>query len=665
MKITNEQVDDFIKMSNAVRFLSIDAVQKANSGHPGMPMGMSDVATVLFAKHLKFDPADPSWIDRDRFVLSAGHGSMLLYSLLYLTGYNSISLNDIKNFRQFGSPTAGHPEFEQGSGIETTTGPLGQGLANSLGMAIAEKILESRYGKSIIDHNTYVIAGDGCLMEGISHEVISLAGHLGLGKLILLYDDNGISIDGPISLTMSDNTSNRFSSMGWHTQVIDGHDFQSIDNAITLAKKESNKPSIISCRTKIGFGSPNKEGKSSSHGSPLGINETIETKKRLNWGYMPFEIPDEILSKWKYYGSRSKNLRKEWHKVFDDNKSKNNSLDLLVNFKVDGLTNNILKKIKDKFHNEKNAMASRKASEEVLSFLVKELPMLIGGSADLSGSNNTLVESHKIISKDDFSGNYIHWGVREHCMAGAMNGISLHGGFIPYGGSFLVFSDYCRPSIRLSALMQQRVIYIFTHDSIGLGEDGPTHQPVEHLSSLRNIPNINILRPCDSAETAECWSLALERSNGPSVIALSRQALPYLRPNDFDIEVNYSAHGAYVLKDYDKAEVTIVATGSEVKNSIEASEKLEALNIKARVVSMPCMEVFSKKPKEYQKSILGTLPKIFIESATRQAWDFWIEEGDVFIGMSTFGKSAPADDLFNHFGINTSNIVAQALKVIK
>ena len=569
-------------LANCIRFLSIDAVQKANSGHPGMPMGMADVATVLFKNFLKFNPKNPNWLNRDRFVLSAGHGSMLLYSLLYLTGYKSISLNSIKKFRQLNSICAGHPEYHANTGIETTTGPLGQGIANAVGFAIAEEILKKKLGKEIINHKTYVLAGDGCLMEGISHEAMSLAGHLKLKNLVMLFDNNSISIDGPTSLAVSDNYKKRFESYGWEYILIDGHNEKEI---FKVLKKVQNakKPTVISCKTKIGYGSPNKSGKSSSHGSPLGLDEIQLVRNTLNWNYKPFEIPSKILNEWKKIGERGEKLENAWSKIYQKKKVKINNL----------LKNNFTKILKTEKQNtikELKSLATRKSSELTLNALTSVANNLIGGSADLAGSNNTKTKHHKIVKPSEFSGNYIHYGVREHAMSGIMNGLALHSSFIPYGGTFLIFSDYCKPSIRLSALMEQRVIYVMTHDSIGLGEDGPTHQPIEQLSGLRSIPNLNVFRPADRMETIECWEHALKSSKTPSVLSLTRQNLEPIRKKISN--TNKCSLGAYeVLRTNKKIHLTILASGSEVNLAIETSHKLAKDKIYSKVISMPCQDL--------------------------------------------------------------------------
>ena len=659
MNLTEEEIKKYLAMANAIRFLSADAVENAKSGHPGMPMGIAEVVTILFAKHLKFNPNYPEWEDRDRFILSAGHGSMLIYSLLYLLGYPKISMSDIKNFRKVNSPAAGHPEFGELPGIETTTGPLGQGLGNGLGMAISEKIMSQRYGKNIFNHCTYILAGDGCLMEGISHEFASLAGHLNLSNLVLIYDDNKISIDGPTSLTMSDNTLERFNSLGWHTTSIDGYNLKEIDDALKNAKLDP-RPSLISCQTLIGFGAPNKQNTAGSHGAPLGEEEIQMAKKNMKWNYDKFVIPEQVKKDWEEIGKRNIELSKEW--------GKQNSLTLNNIRKIkDELLNNIERGKKESinyFLKNKENIATRKSSEIVLEFMNKYNLNLLGGSADLTGSNNTFVKSMHKITKTDFKGNYIHWGVREHCMAAAMNGIALHGFLIPYGGTFLVFSDYCRPSIRLSALMRKRVIYVFTHDSIGLGEDGPTHQPIEHLSSLRDIPNLKVFRPCDSIETAECWALALSNEDGPSVLALSRQNLKLLRGEKFNNEENYSKYGAYTILDFETPDINIISSGSEVEIAVEASKKLNEKNVKARVISMPCMELFNENNMEYRKIIFNDTKNIFIEAGTMQSWAQYMDSEDVFIGLKSFGLSGPAKDVYEHFKITVERVIKEVTKAL-
>jgi len=644
------------ELANSIRMLSVDAVQKANSGHPGMPMGMADVATVLFTKFLKFDSSCPDWLNRDRFILSAGHGSMLLYSLLYLNGYKDINIEDIKNFRALHSKTAGHPEYGELSGIETTTGPLGQGIANAVGIALAERIMSERYGNDLFNHNTYVIAGDGCLMEGISQEAISFAGHMGLGKLIVLFDDNGISIDGPISLSTSDDQILRFKASNWHTIECNGHSSKEIESAIKESISDP-RPSLIACKTKIGFGSPNKEGKSSSHGAPMGEEEINLIRKKLGWNNEPFDIPEKILNLWKKNGLRNIDERKSWEKIFSNSVYYQEITDLLQNKHVLNIEEK-LESYKENISEDSTSIATRKSSENVLNELTVKLSNLIGGSADLTGSNNTLAKGQNIISSKDFTGSYIYYGIREHGMAAIMNGIALHSGLIPYGGTFLVFTDYCRPSIRLSALMGLRVIYIMTHDSIGLGEDGPTHQPVEHLSALRAIPNLEVWRPADSVETLEVWQASLQSLNTPSVIALSRQNLKPVRRKF--IKNNLSALGAYILVDNDDADICLYSSGSEIEIAINASEKLELEGIKAKVISVPSIDRFYLQNKEYRDKIVNSIPKIVIEAGVRQSWDYILNENDIFIGMSGFGSSAPAKDLYEHFSITEEKVVSSA-----
>ena len=648
------------QLANCIRFLSIDAVQKAKSGHPGMPMGMADIATVLYKFFLKFDPKEPNWIDRDRFILSNGHGSMLLYACLYLAGYKKISLNDIKNFRQLNSPTSGHPEFWEIPGIETTTGPLSQGLSNGVGMAIAEKMLSQKFSKKIFNHHTYVFAGDGCLMEGLSHEACSLAGHLNLNKLIVFFDDNSITIDGPTDLTVSDKHLERFRSYGWDTISIDGHNHKEIYAAIKKAKK-NKKPTFIKCKTKIGFGSPNKESSSSSHGSPLGEDEVFLTRNNLNWPHKSFSIPKNLLETWRKFYQRNLNEKKTWEKNF--NKIKNDKdfksyFHNKFNYKI----TNEIDKFKSKHFIEKTNCATRKASELSLEIFLKNFENMVGGSADLTGSNNTKINELKPINKKDFSGRYIYYGVREHAMAGIMNGISLHKGLRPYGGTFLVFTDYCRPSIRLAALMKLPVIYVMTHDSIGLGEDGPTHQPVEHLSSLRSIPNLQVIRPCDVIETIEAWEVALRSKDSPTILVLTRQNLPLLR--NISTKYNLLKKGAYPIIDFKDYDATILATGSEVEIAYQSSKKLYTKGIKVRVISFPCWEIFEKQNIKYRKKIIGKKPVFAIEAGVINGWEKFIHEKN-FIGMKSFGSSAPYKKLYEYFGLTESNLTKIVQKKIK
>ena len=634
-------------LANAIRFLSIDAVEKANSGHPGLPMGMADVVTMLFRYYLKFNPKNPGWVNRDRFVLSAGHGSMLLYSLLYLTGYKSISLKNIKNFRQLNSICAGHPEYVPNSGIETTTGPLGQGIANAVGFAIAEEILKKKLGKKIINHKTYVLAGDGCLMEGISHEALSLAGHLKLKNLILLFDNNSISIDGPTNLAVSDIFKKRFNSYGWNYIEIDGHNEKQILNALKKVQK-SKIPSAISCKTIIGYGSPNKSGNASVHGSPLGKDEVALVRKKLKWNYKPFEIPKNIMNEWRKIGKKA------------SQKSKNKK----IKKNISKIVNKVIKEEKQNYIESMEAMATRKSSQKILNALTKKIPRLIGGSADLSGSNNTKTNSHKIIKPGNFDGNYIHYGVREHAMCGIMNGIALHSDLIPYGGTFLIFSDYCKPSIRLSALMKQRVIYVMSHDSIGLGEDGPTHQPIEQLSNLRSIPNLNVFRPADTIETFECWELALANNNSPSIIALTRQKINPVRKK-YESE-NKCASGAYeILRTNKEIELTILATGSEVNLAIEISHKLATQNIYSKVISVPSLELFNIQSEKYKRQIINeTKHKISIEAGLTEPWKKYVGENGISFGVDEFGKSAPGKDIFKSFKLTSEYIVTKIKEML-
>ncbi len=645
-------------MANAIRALAMDAVEKAKSGHPGMPMGMADVATVLFTRFLKFDASAPQWPDRDRFVLSAGHGSMLLYALLHLAGYPGVTMDDLRNFRQLGSKTAGHPEFGHAPGIETTTGPLGQGIANAVGMALAERLLNARHGDEIVGHHTYVIAGDGCLMEGVSQEAISLAGHLKLGKLVVLWDDNAISIDGATSLAESDDQLTRFAASGWATTRVDGHDAEAIAKAIAAAQT-SDKPSLIACKTIIGYGAPTKQGKSSTHGEPLGADEIKGTREKLGWPHAPFEMPEAVLSAWRAAGSRGKAQRLAWEKRAGGVAAKLG--DPLAGESLKAMTAAIAQ-IKGEFGANPPKLATRQSSQKVLEALVPAMPALMGGSADLTGSNGTRTKHHTSVAPGNFGGNYIHYGVREHGMAAAMNGIALHGGLVPYGATFLVFTDYCRPSIRLSALMGQRVVYVMTHDSIGLGEDGPTHQPVEHLAALRAIPNLYVFRPADAVEVAECWEIALSSPSTPSVLALTRQALPALRTGADS--GNHSAKGAYVLAEAGlKRDVTLIATGSEVSMAMEAKALLQEKGVAAAVVSMPCWELFAAQSAEYRASVLGSAPRVAVEAAIGMGWERWVGDKGTFVGMQGFGASAPAAKLYEHFGITAQKVAEAALKL--
>lgn len=642
-------------MANTIRFLSADAINKAASGHPGMPLGMADVATVLFSKFLKFNPNDARWFDRDRFVLSAGHGSMLLYALLYLTGYQDISLDDIKNFRQLGSKTAGHPEYGHLEGIDMTTGPLGQGISSAVGMALAERIINAKFGDKLCNHFTYVIAGDGCLMEGISEEAASIAGHLKLKKLIVFWDNNNITIDGTADDASSTNQIKRFEAMGWHTIEINGHDYGQIEEAILKAQR-SDAPTLIACKTIIGFGAPNKCGTSKSHGSPLGEEETNLMRAKLNWPYAPFEVPQEALKLWRDSGKRSQSAYETWQK--EAAKAGKEFSDYINDVLPMGW-NNDLKQLKEKSLIEKTKVASRKASQMCLEEIVKNVPQIVGGSADLAASNLTLTSTSKTIYPGDYNGNNIKYGIREHAMGAIMNGLCLHGGVIPFGGTFFVFSDYMRPSMRLAALMGLRVIYVLTHDSIGVGEDGPTHQPVEHLASYRAMPNILTFRPCDIIETAEAWEIALTEEKTPSVLALSRQNLPLLRGN---VDENLSARGAYVLKEAKaKRDVTLIATGSEVMLAVEAAQILKEKGVNAAVVSMPCMELFDAQDENYRKAVLGDAPRIAIEAGIRFGWDRYADD---FVGMNGFGASGKGEEVYAHFSITVNEILKRVEKLL-
>jgi transketolase len=638
----------------------MDAVEQAKSGHPGMPMGMADVATVLFTQFLRFDPRVPDWPDRDRFVLSAGHGSMLLYALLYLTGYADITLDELKRFRQLGSRTAGHPERGHAAGIETTTGPLGQGIGNSVGMALAERMLAAEFGDEIVDHHTYVIASDGDLMEGVSHEAASLAGHLGFNKLIVFYDDNSISIDGPTELAFSDDPLLRFRGYGWVAERIDGHDHAAVADAIRRAQN-SDRPNLIACRTTIAFGAPTKAGTAAAHGSPLGAAEIAGARQRLGWSEPPFVIPEDIRAEWRAAGARGEPVRRAWEARLNALAWERRAEFLRRQRRElpPGLDQAIAKVCHD-FRQANAKIATRQASGTVLDTLTRVVPELVGGSADLTPSNNTKAKDQTDVRRGDYSGRYIRYGVREHGMAAAMNGIAVHGGLIPYGGTFLTFSDYARPSIRLAAFMGAGVIYVMTHDSIGLGEDGPTHQPVEHLAALRAMPGLYVCRPADPVETAECWALALQRRDAPWLLALTRQSLPLLR-REPDAE-NRSARGAYVLAEADgERQVTLLATGSEVSVAMAAREVLARDGVRAAVVSMPCWELFEKAPQEYQDAVLGSAPRVAVEAAVRFGWDRWLGPRGAFIGMEGFGASAPGEALFPHFGI-TPEKVAQAAR---
>jgi len=649
-------------MASAIRALSMDAVEAAKSGHPGMPMGMADVATVLFTQYLKFDPKNPSWPDRDRFVLSAGHGSMLIYSLAYLTGYERMTIDEIKRFRQLGSLTPGHPEVDPSLGIEMTTGPLGQGVSTAVGMALAERITNARFGDELIDHYTYVIASDGDLMEGVSHEACSLAGHLGLNRLIVLWDDNHISIDGSTDLSFTDDTQARFRSYGWNTIAVDGHDTDAVSKAIAQARTSTDKPTLIACRTIIGKGAPNKANTHGCHGSPLGADEVAATRTAIGWTHEPFVVPDEVLSAWRAAGTRSADAYAAWagrRATLTEGAGK--AFDEAFGRGVPSALADTIVAFKQKVSAEKPSWATRVASGNTLEVLVPAIHELIGGSADLTPSNNTKVKNTADVKgKGEFAGRYVRYGVREHGMATLMNGMTLHGGIIPYGGTFMQFADYCRPSIRLAALMKQRTIFVMTHDSIGLGEDGPTHQPVEHLAALRAIPNLLVLRPADAVETAECWQIALEATGSPSVLALTRQNVPTLRTEH--TAENLSARGAYVLAEAEgERKATILATGSEVSLAMEARKALQAQGIGTAVVSMPSWELFERQDDAYKASVLGNGVRVGVEAAIRLGWDRWLGANGAFVGMAGFGESAPYQELYKHFGI-TAEAVVDAVK---
>lgn len=651
------------EMANAIRFLAIDAVEKAKSGHPGMPMGMADVATALFSRFLKFDAADPAWPDRDRFVLSAGHGSMLLYALLYLTGYEGVTADQLRAFRQWGSKTPGHPEYGHTPGVETTTGPLGQGIATAVGMALAERLLNARFGSQSVDHYTYVVAGDGCLMEGLSHEAISLAGHLRLSRLIVLFDDNQISIDGATSLSCSDDQLARFAASGWSACRIDGHDPEAIAAAIEQARR-SDRPSLIACRTVIGFGAPNRQGSEKAHGAPLGGEEVALIREALGWPHQPFEIPGAVLSAWREVGVRGRDVHRAWiersKRLCSGTRSPFHDA---LNRKLPCEYAAAMARLRERFAAEQPSIATRQASQLVIDAIAEVLPNLLGGSADLTHSNLTRAKTQRPVRHDCFEGNYIHYGVREHAMAAAMNGIALHGGFIPYGGTFLSFADYSRPAIRLAALMGIRAIHVMTHDSIGLGEDGPTHQPVEHLASLRAIPNLLVFRPGDAIETAEAWDCALRADGNPSVLCLSRQALPTFRETAGD--TNLVAFGAYVVVEpEDGRDVTLIATGSEMSIAFEAARLLRKDNIRAAVVSAPCFELFRRQSREYRTAVLGRVPRVGVEAAVEGDWARWLGDHGEFVGMTGFGASAPADELYRQFGITSEAVAAAARRCL-
>lgn len=652
------QAADLRQMANAIRALSMDAVQAANSGHPGMPMGMADVAAVLFNKFVNIDPADPTWPDRDRFVLSAGHGSMLLYSMHHLLGYTDMDMDQIRNFRQMGYRTAGHPEYGHAAGIETTTGPLGQGLANSVGMALAERMQNARFGDDLVDHWTYVIAGDGCLMEGISHEAIDMAGHLGLGRLIVMWDDNSITIDGGTNLSTSTDQSARFAAAGWHVQAVDGHDTDAVEAALNAARADG-RPSMIACKTIIGYGAPNKQGTSGVHGAALGADEVAATRKALGWDHAPFEIPTAIYADWQQTSARGAAASAIWNDRLPAHEKGAAFLAAQDGTDRTALTE-AMAAYRTQLVADKPKVATRKSSQMALEIINAAVPSMVGGSADLTGSNLTRTSGMSTVGEgnDPFNGSYIYYGVREHAMAAAMNGLYLHGGLRPYGGTFLVFTDYCRGSIRLAALMGVPVTYVMTHDSIGLGEDGPTHQPVEHLAALRVIPNLNIFRPCDAIEVAEAWELAVNSDTSPSLLALSRQNLPTVRT---DISENLTAKGMYVLRDCDgDRDITLMATGSEVEIALNAAETLTASGVKVAVVSAPCFELFDAQDAAYRRAVLGTAPRVAVEAGVVTGWEKYLGENSAFIGMSSFGASAPIDALYEHFGITSTATVSAA-----
>lgn len=652
---------DLRKMADAIRFLSADAIEKAKSGHPGMPLGMADVAAVLFSKIIKVNPADPHWFARDRFVLSAGHGSMLLYSLFYLLGYNDISLEDLKNFRQLNAKTAGHPEYGHLGGIDMTTGPLGQGISTAVGMALAERICTAKYDEPLCGHYTYVIAGDGCLMEGISEEAVALAGHLGLNKLIVLWDNNNITIDGKVSVASSTDQLSRFAANGWNTLDIDGHNHEEIEAAL-LKARNSDKPTLISCRTQIGFGAPAKCGTPKCHGSPLGAEELAAMRKNLQWNYAPFEIPADILDAWRQAGQRSIAAYNSWQQLAA---AAGPEFTAFINTMLPSGWNADLKALLENQLKEKTPLATRKASQLCLEAIVPNIPEIVGGSADLAAANYTTVAAMKPIQKNAYNGNQIFYGIREHAMGAVMNGLALHGGIIPFGGTFLVFSDYMRPAMRLAALMGIRVIYVLTHDSIGVGEDGPTHQPIEHLASFRAMPNILTFRPCDIVETAEAWEIALTREHTPSLLALSRQNLSLLRVSASE---NLTARGAYVISDVSNGkprQATLLATGSEVSLAVEAQKRLREEGVEVAVVSMPCTELFDEQSPAYQEQVLGAAPRIAVEAASKFGWEKYVGLNGDIIGMDGFGASAPAAELYKYFGITVEEIVDSVKNCIK
>jgi transketolase len=650
------------RMADAIRFLAMDGVQAANSGHPGMPMGMADAAVALFADHIHVDPTCPTWPDRDRFILSAGHGSMLHYALNHLLGYKDMDAGQLKQFRQLGARTAGHPEYGHADGIETTTGPLGQGITTAVGMALAERRLASQFGRALVDHYTYVIAGDGCLMEGISHEAIDMAGHLKLGRLIVLWDDNDISIDGNTDIATSTNQLARFKAAGWQVTRVDGHDSDAVSAAIDVAKK-SRKPSLIACKTVIGFGAPTLAGSHKTHGAPLGDDEIQATRTALGWDHPPFEIPSDIRSLWQEIATRGLDMRTHWQSRLDSSVKKSRFERAMSGELPKALTTR-MRRYKKQLKAELPKVASRQASQMALEVINAAVPTMVGGSADLTGSNLTKTSQMRSITPGNYRGNYVHYGIREHAMGAVMNGMALHGGMIPYGGTFLVFSDYMRGSMRLSALMKERVIYVLTHDSIGLGEDGPTHQPIEHLAMLRATPNMNVYRPCDAVETAEAWEIALESSETPSVMALSRQGLPTVRTERTN--ENLTQKGGYILRNVRGArDITVMATGSEVAIALDAADVLKDQGYNVAVVSMPCWELFDQQSDQYRQSVLGSAPRIAIEALIGFGWDRYLRTQDVFIGMHDFGASGPAPELYQHFGITKERICETAHRLIE
>ena len=650
------------RMADAIRFLAMDGVQTANSGHPGMPMGMADAAVALFADHIHVDPTCPTWPDRDRFILSAGHGSMLHYALNHLLGYKDMDAGQLKQFRQLGARTAGHPEYGHADGIETTTGPLGQGITTAVGMALAERRLASQFGRALVDHFTYVIAGDGCLMEGISHEAIDMAGHLKLGRLIVLWDDNDISIDGNTDIATSTNQLARFKAAGWQVTRVDGHDSDAVSAAIDVAKK-SRKPSLVACKTVIGFGAPTLAGSHKTHGAPLGDDEIQATRTALGWDHPPFEIPSDIRSLWREIATRGLDMRTHWQSRLDSSVKKSR-FERAMSGELPKALATRMRRYKKQLKAELPKVASRQASQMALEVINAAVPTMVGGSADLTGSNLTKTSQMRSITPGNYRGNYVHYGIREHAMGAVMNGMALHGGMIPYGGTFLVFSDFMRGSMRLSALMKQRVIYVLTHDSIGLGEDGPTHQPIEHLAMLRATPNMNVYRPCDAVETAEAWEIALESSETPSVMALSRQGLPTVRTERTN--ENLTQKGGYILRNIRGArDITVMATGSEVAIALDAADVLKDQGYNVAVVSMPCWELFDQQSDQYRQSVLGSAPRIAVEALIGFGWDRYLRTQDVFIGMHDFGASGPAPELYQHFGITKERICETAHRLIE